>query len=215
MPATYNVVPTVATGDWITGGWVNTYLGGNFAANWPGTTAGDMEYYVSAVEKARIPIGSGGSLLRADGAGVPGWKALGANGDHLTVAGGALTWVPFYRYEKALLNSTTPLQTGDDAHRFRIEADMNGWNIATVGMSRKSGTGVLTVQIRNVSTSVDVLSTKLTIDSGETDSSTAAAPAVINTANDGVLTGQQIAIDVDDAGTNTLFAYVAIGFLKP
>lgn len=214
MPATYSVVPTVATGDWITAGWVNTYIGTNLAANWPGTAGGDMEYYVSAVEKARLAAGGGGSILKHNGT-VPGWLALGANGYIVSSIGGVLTWVPNYRYEKVLLNSSTPLQIGDDAHRFRIQAALNGWNIVTVAMSRKSGTGVLTVQIRNVTTAVDVLSTKLTIDSGETDSSTAAAAAVINAANDGVLTGQQFAIDVDDPGTNTLFAYIEIGFLMP
>ena len=195
MPATYSAVPVVATGDWITAGWVNTYIGTNLAANWPGTAAGDTEYYVSAVEKARL--------------------AKGANGYYLTSNGSIPVWAAFYRYVTALLNVSAALQTGDDAFRFRIPAALNGWNMSTVAMSRKSGTGVLTVQIRNVSTALDILSTKLTVDSGETDSSTAATPAVINTARDDVSTGQQIAIDVDDAGTNTLFAFVEIGFLKP
>jgi hypothetical protein len=84
-----------------------------------------------------------------------------------------------------------------------------------VAGSRKSGTGVPTIQIRNVTDAVDVLSTRLTIDSGETDSSTAAAPAVINTSNDDVATGDQFAIDVDAAGTSTLFMWVEIGFARP
>jgi hypothetical protein len=195
MPATYSVVPTVATGDWITAGWVNTYIGTNLAANWPGTTAGDTEYYVSAVEKARL--------------------AKGASGYYLTSNGSIPVWAAFYRYQQALLNAGVALVAGDNAFRFRIPAALNGWNISTVAASRMSGTGVLTIQIRNVTLAVDVLSTRITIDSGETDSSTAAVPAVINTANDGVATGQQIAIDVDDPGTNTFFAFVEIGFLKP
>ncbi len=47
----------------------------------------------------------------------------------------------------------------------------------------------------------DMLTTKLTIDSGETDTSTAATAAVIDTANDDVATGDQIRIDVDAVST--------------
>src|SRR5687768_16750269 len=125
MPATYSVVPTVATGDWITAGWVNTYIGGNLAANWPGTAGGDMEYYVSAVEKARLAKPSvGGTILKHNGT-VPGWLAIGANGYILASIGGALTWVANPRYITALLNAATPLVTGDDAFRFRIPAGLN------------------------------------------------------------------------------------------
>jgi hypothetical protein len=46
-----------------------------------------------------------------------------------------------------------------------------------------------------------MLTTKLTIDSTETDTSTAAAAAVIDTANDDVATGDRIAIDIDAIST--------------
>lgn len=113
------------------------------------------------------------------------------------------------------LNTDVALNVGDDAIRFRIPSSLNGWNISSVAMSRKSGTGVLTVQIRNVTDAVDVLSTKLTIDTSETDTLTAATAAVIDTTKDDVATGDQFAIDVDVAGTSTLYAWVEIGFTKP
>jgi hypothetical protein len=113
-----------------------------------------------------------------------------------------------------LINADIALVTGDDQYRFRIPSSLNGFVITSVAASRKSGTGVPAVQIRNVTDAVDVLSTKLTIDTGETDSSTAATPAVINTANDDVATGDQFAIDIDVSGTATLFLYVEIGFTK-
>lgn len=73
----YNVVPTVATGDWITAGWVNTYIGGNFGALWVGTTAGDMDYYTSATDKARRAIGSAYQALRVNAAAnAPVWDHL-------------------------------------------------------------------------------------------------------------------------------------------
>ena len=51
---------------------------------------------------------------------------------------------------------------------------------------------------------VDVLSTALTIDANEYDSKDATTPAVINTSNDDVATGDQYRrVNVDSAGTGT------------
>mgnify|MGYP001480118602 CR=1 FL=1 len=113
-----------------------------------------------------------------------------------------------------LINTDIALVVGDDAIRFRIPSSLNGFVITSVAASRKSGTGVPAIQIRNVTDAVDVLSTKLTIDTGETDTLTAATPAVINAANDDVTTGDQFAIDIDVAGTATLYLWVEIGYTK-
>ena len=113
-----------------------------------------------------------------------------------------------------LINTDIALVAGDDAIRFRIPSSLNGFVITSVAASRKSGTGVPAIQIRNVTDAVDVLSTKLTIDTGETDTLTAATPAVINAANDDVTTGDQFAIAIDVAGTATLYLWVEIGYTK-
>ena len=78
MPSLYNATPLMATGDWITAGWVNTYVGGNAAAIWVGTTAGDMDYYISSVEKARLGKPSVDSILKNTNGGTPTWLALDA-----------------------------------------------------------------------------------------------------------------------------------------
>lgn len=62
-------------------------------------------------------------------------------------------------------------------------------------------TGTLDVQIRNHTDTTDMLSTKITIDSGEVDTLTAATPAVIDTTKDDVVTGDVIAIDIDTIHT--------------
>lgn len=186
---------TAVTGATYTAAQYNTHTRDNLTAIWVYTTAGDMAYASSATTLSRL--------------------AIGANGSYLESTGSAPQWTKFYRYLPFLLNTTVALSAGDDAVRFRIPSALNGWDVASVAGSRKSGTGTPTIQIRNVTDSVDVLSTRLTIDSGETDSSTAATPAVINTSNDSVATGDQFAIDVDDAGTSTLFMWVEIGFAKP
>lgn len=192
--ATKSTVPTVANGDSWSAAQHNTYLRDNIEALWPYTTAGDMAYASAANQLARLAAGADGSYLESNGA--------------------SPQWTKLYRYMGFLLNTTVALSIGDDAARFRIPAALNGWKITSVAASRKSGTGIPTIQIRNVTTAQDILSTRLTIDSGETDSSTAATPAVINTTVNTVSTGQQFAIDVDDAGTSTLFMFVEIGFSK-
>jgi hypothetical protein len=95
--------------------------------------------------------------------------------------------------------------TGDGAGDlfFRVPSPLNGWNLVDVAAACQTAgtTGTMDIQIHNVTDSVDMLSTKITIDSGETDSSTAATPPVINTSNDDVATADQLRIDVDAVQT--------------
>lgn len=100
-------------------------------------------------------------------------------------------------------NATNSLATGDGQAFFRIPAELNGMNLTGVDAAVYTAgtTNTLDVQIRNKTDGVDMLSTKITIDSTETDSSTAATPAVINTSNDDVATGDLIAIDIDAVHT--------------
>jgi len=191
----FNNTFTAVVGATYTASQYNTYVRDNFTAIWVGTTAGDIDYYTSSSAKTRV--------------------AIGANGYYLESNGSAPQWTQMRRAMGFLLNTDVALTVGDDAFRFRIPGLLSGWNIVSVSACRKSGTGVPAFQIRNVTDSVDVLSTKLTIDSGETDSGSAATPAVIDTTKDDVAGGDQFAIDVDVAGTSTLFAYVEIVFAKP
>lgn len=119
------------------------------------------------------------------------------------------------RVVSILLNDGTSLTSGDGKAYFRVPSVMSGWNLVAVAAARVSGTGVPSFQIHNVTQAADMLSTNITIDSGETDSSTAAAAAVIDTGNDDVATGDRIRIDVDDAGTSTLWAEVQLTFQLP
>ena len=58
-------------------------------------------------------------------------------------------------------------------------------------------TGTMSIQIHNLTDAVDMLSTKITIDTGETGSDTAAAAAVIDTTKDDVATNDVLRIDID------------------
>ncbi len=94
---------------------------------------------------------------------------------------------------------TTDTATGDKKATFRVDQRLAGMNIVDVHaeVDTAGTTGTLDIQLRNVTQTADILSTKLTIDSGETGSDTAAAPAVINAAEDDLTLNDVIAIDVD------------------
>lgn len=100
-------------------------------------------------------------------------------------------------------DSATNLATGDGKAFFRIPNELNGMNLTGVAAAVYTAgtTGTLDVQIRNKTQAADFLSTKITIDSTETDTSTAAMAAVIDTANDDVATGDIVAIDIDAVHT--------------
>ena len=89
--------------------------------------------------------------------------------------------------------------TGDGKAFFRVPVELNGMNLTGVAATVYTAgtTNTTDIQIRNKTDSTDMLSTKLTIDTGETDTSTAATAAVIDTTKDDVATGDVLAIDVD------------------
>lgn len=109
------------------------------------------------------------------------------------------------------------ITTGDGKAYFSIPAAWNGFNLIAVQghVTTVSSSGIPTVQIRNVTQTADMLTTKLTIDASEKDSATAATPAVIDTANDDVANGDEIAIDIDVAGTGTKGLIVIMTFEAP
>lgn len=107
------------------------------------------------------------------------------------------------------------LTTGDGKAFFRVPVWMNGAVVSDVGaaVSTVSSSGAPTAQVRRVragSGDADVLSTPVSVDVSEIDSSTAATQPVINTANDDLLTGDQLHVDVDVAGTGTKGLLVSI-----
>jgi len=100
-------------------------------------------------------------------------------------------------------SDTTTLTTGDGKLIFAIPLSLNGYNLtdADAFVTTASSSGTPTIQIRNVTDSQDLLSTRITIDASEFTSYTAETAPVINASYDDVATGDLLAIDVDVAGT--------------
>jgi hypothetical protein len=111
----------------------------------------------------------------------------------------------------------TALTTGDGKTHFTIPVELNGMDLISVGahVYTVSSGGLPTVQIHNLTDTVDMLTTEITIDANEKDSSTANTPPAIDGTNDDVVTGDEIRIDVDVAGTGTEGLEVRLGFRTP
>lgn len=117
---------------------------------------------------------------------------------------------------------TTDVGTGDDQGWVNFGPEFNGFDLVDVRayhIDVGSGAGTTTIAIRRDrgGAEVEVLSTNLTIDSGERDHTTAATPAVINTANDDINTGDAYRVDVDAIPATTAPKGLAVHclFKKP
>lgn len=135
----------------------------------------------------------------------PGATGLALLDDATAAAGRSTLGVNVRTIQIALVAPTTDVITGDGQYYFHVPASLDASVITAVhAMVVTAGTtGTTDVQIARVrsGTPADVLSTKLTIDSTETGSDTAATPAVIDTGNDDLATNDILRIDVDATST--------------
>lgn len=111
----------------------------------------------------------------------------------------------------------TTLAVGDTLATFFVPTEFDSYDLVRAAAAVKivSTTGTPTIQLRDVTGTGDMLSTKITIDSGEKTSYTAVTAPVVDTTNDTLLSGQEIAIDIDSAGTAAEDLYVILSVRKP
>ena len=116
-----------------------------------------------------------------------------------------------------IVDKDTLLTTGDGKRGFHIPAEVGGMDLVYVHAHAMtpSAVGIPTFQLRNDTDAVDMLSTLLTIDATENDSSTAAVPAVIDTAHDDVAANDWLEWDCDVAGDTTRGVVLTVGFRMP
>lgn len=116
-----------------------------------------------------------------------------------------------------VIDDATTLTTGDGKVIFLVPQELNGYNLvgANAFVTTVSSSGTPTVQIRNVTDAVDMLSTRITIDANEYTSYTAAAAAVVNATYDDLATGDRLAVDVDVAGTGAKGLGIVLTFQLP
>ena len=109
-----------------------------------------------------------------------------------------------------VLNTDVALTAGDGLLQIHIPAKMNGWTITGASLSRGGGTGTITVSLYNVTDSVDVFSSALTLSSGNYSTT-----VTINTANDDTATGDRFRVDIDGAGTSSTYVTMNIHVTRP
>lgn len=119
-----------------------------------------------------------------------------------------------------VLGATDTTSVGNGKYYFTIPATLNNYRLTAVTeqVITAGTTGVTTVALTRCvtaatgdacsSTTVQMLSTNLTVDSGENSSSTAATPAVINTANATITTNQVIRVDITAVSTTPAFGLI-------
>ena len=95
---------------------------------------------------------------------------------------------------------------GDGAFTFDIPEWLDGLALTAVGayVSTASSSGIVQVQLHNVTDAVDMLSTRVQIDANELVSKDSATQPVVNAANAGVAWGDLLRVDVDAAGTGAM-----------
>jgi hypothetical protein len=105
-------------------------------------------------------------------------------------------------YNIKCLGDLQLLTTGDGLFYFEIDEDLNGYRLhkaeAYLGVA---GTGTTTIQLYNQDRALDMLSTRIQIDSTERKSINASVRSVVNETNALVSVGDMIRVDVDAAAT--------------
>jgi len=104
------------------------------------------------------------------------------------------------------------LTTGDGKAYWTVPRELDGCEVSAVEASviTPSTSGAPAVQLTNVTKALPILSTQATVDAGEATSYTATDPSVVDIANNTLATGEQLRVDVTDAGTDTQGLFVLV-----
>lgn len=119
--------------------------------------------------------------------------------------------------QMTLVNYTEDIFAGDGRGYLVIPPNLDGMNLifAHARVITAGTTGTTDIQVHNETDAVDMLSTKVTIDSGEVGSETA-TPYAIDTTKDDVVQYDLIRVDVDAVSTiSPKGLIVTLGFSKP
>lgn len=178
-----------------------------------GSDADGDTYYRSSNKLTRLAKGTANQFLAMNsGATAPEWRSMAAASDIDT---GTDTTKPLSAdalagsnmgekvVQMVVFNFTTDCATGDGKFYFHVPSTLAGMNLVEVHAEciTAGTTGTMDIQIHNVTDAADMLSTVITIDSGETGSDTAATAPVIDTNNDDVTTNDLLRVDVDAVHT--------------
>lgn len=111
----------------------------------------------------------------------------------------------------------TVLSTTDDLMRFTVPDELSGMDLVSCGahIYTAATSGIVTIDIYNLTDTVDMLTSAMMIDATEKDTVTAASAAVINTGEDDVSTADELRIDVTAGASGASGLEVRLIFKKP
>ena len=126
-------------------------------------------------------------------------------------------WIPLgsrgAKYEIKVTADDEDLFVGDGTFIWGADADLDTYYLHSAsGYVTTAGSGLALVQIRNITQSTDMLTTRITIDSGELDSLDSGSQPVINTAVQ-IAAKDQLSIDIDAFGAGSLGLGIRLLFL--
>ena len=104
-----------------------------------------------------------------------------------------------------ILNTDTALVAGNGLIYVPIPASLDGYNLTGAKVFRKSGSGTLSLQVHNDSDNNDMLSVN----------AQPGTPGTVNTAYDDVVEDNILRIDIDSAGTSSLYCSLVLKFGLP
>ena len=124
--------------------------------------------------------------------------------------------IPVLIHLKVFTDDTT-VSTGDNKRRFTVTDDLGGTRLRSAHVTlTTAGSSTTTVQVHNITTADDLLSTRTTVDASETTSYTAATPHVVNATGtppvNYITRGDVLRVDVDGAGTGAKGLEVLLEF---
>jgi len=102
-----------------------------------------------------------------------------------------------------VIADTLPTYVGNGIARLTCPSDLSGLYLKSVGahVYTAGTTGLTTIKIYNETDGVHMLTTPMTIDSSEVDTSTAATPAVISTSIGTITTADVLRFDITTIST--------------
>lgn len=111
------------------------------------------------------------------------------------------------------------ITTGDGKVYYPVPSTLNGANLisarATLSAAGTGGGFLCQLRRKRAGADVDMLSTRISIDTNEDDSLDATAPPVINASNDDMATGDRIYVDLDGVPTGAKGLAIEMKFQRP
>jgi len=106
---------------------------------------------------------------------------------------------------------------GDDKMRFTVPNTLSGMNLTSCGAHVYTAptSNSLHIDIYNITSAGDMLTSCMKIDQGEKDTNTATSQAVINTSLDNVVAAEEVRVDVTSVGSGAKGLEVRLTFKKP